>query len=354
MAPYLDTLISKLLTLLQQGKKLVQEGALTAMASVADASQEQFVRYYDAVMPLLSQVMMCDKCVVVVLCLLFSVITRRRRLLRVCSSSSSGNAHSHTHTHQHDPSKNKHPPTNTTPASPSTNQQKTNHKKVLLNAHGREHRMLRAKALECVSLVGMAVGRERFRADAAAVMSFLQQLHAAELEPDDPTASYMLQAGARLCKALGPEFLPYLGVVMPPLLASATLEPDVKVRGSDDDDDDEDDDDDDVETIQLGDKVRVARFFVLFCVYVSASLARDKGRHGQDSLSHLCIIPALAGATHTHLENTPKCENPHTTKKGAGDPHERARGEGDGVQHDLLLRRRAQGGLLPVRAAGER
>ena len=56
MAPYLDTLISKLLTLLQQGKKLVQEGALTAMASVADASQEQFVRYYDAVMPLLSQV----------------------------------------------------------------------------------------------------------------------------------------------------------------------------------------------------------------------------------------------------------------------------------------------------------
>ena len=135
---------------------------------------------------------------------------------------------------------------------------------MLLNAHGREHRMLRAKALECVSLVGMAVGRERFRADAAAVMSFLQQLHATELEPDDPTASYMLQAGARLCKALGPEFLPYLGVVMPPLLASATLEPDVKVRGgSDDDDDDEDDDDDDVETIQLGDKVLAIRTSVL-------------------------------------------------------------------------------------------
>jgi hypothetical protein len=40
-----------------------------------------------------------------------------------------------------------------------------------------------------------------------------------------------LQAGARLCKALGPEFLPYLGVVMPPLLKTAALEPDVKVRG---------------------------------------------------------------------------------------------------------------------------
>jgi hypothetical protein len=35
----------------------VQEGALTALASVADCAQEQFVRYYDAVMPLLSQIL---------------------------------------------------------------------------------------------------------------------------------------------------------------------------------------------------------------------------------------------------------------------------------------------------------
>jgi hypothetical protein len=35
----------------------LQEGALTALASVADCAQEQFVRYYDAVMPLLSQIL---------------------------------------------------------------------------------------------------------------------------------------------------------------------------------------------------------------------------------------------------------------------------------------------------------
>jgi hypothetical protein len=35
----------------------LQEGALTALASVADCSQEQFVRYYDVVMPLLSQIL---------------------------------------------------------------------------------------------------------------------------------------------------------------------------------------------------------------------------------------------------------------------------------------------------------
>jgi hypothetical protein len=48
----------KLLMLLQQGKRMVQEGALTALASVADCSQEEFVRYYDSVMPLLSNIML--------------------------------------------------------------------------------------------------------------------------------------------------------------------------------------------------------------------------------------------------------------------------------------------------------
>lgn len=37
---------------------MVQEGALTALASVADCSQEEFVRYYDTVMPLLSNIML--------------------------------------------------------------------------------------------------------------------------------------------------------------------------------------------------------------------------------------------------------------------------------------------------------
>lgn len=37
------------------------------------------------------------------------------------------------------------------------------------------------------------------------------------------------QAGARLCKALGPEFLPYLPTVMPQLLTAAKLEPELKV-----------------------------------------------------------------------------------------------------------------------------
>lgn len=49
LPPYLDVLIPKLLGLLQNGQKLVQEGALTAMASVADCAKDKFVKYYNQV-----------------------------------------------------------------------------------------------------------------------------------------------------------------------------------------------------------------------------------------------------------------------------------------------------------------
>lgn len=178
LPPYLDALISKLLLLLQHGKKLVQEGALTAMASMADSSKALFVKYYDTVMPLLSS--------------------------------------------------------------------------ILVGATDKAHRLLRGKSLECISLVAMAVGRDRFREDARKVMLVLQQLQQTEMESDDPTTGYMMQAGARLCKCLGPEFIPYLEVVMPSLLTSAKIEPEVKVRDAEDADEDEDED---VEHIVLGDRL---------------------------------------------------------------------------------------------------
>ncbi|XP_021282305.1 importin-5-like [Herrania umbratica] len=179
LTPYLDGIVSKLLVLLQNGKQMVQEGALTALASVADSSQEQFQKYYDAVMPYL--------------------------------------------------------------------------KAILVNANDKANRMLRAKAMECISLVGMAVGKDKFRDDAKQVMEVLMSLQGSQMESDDPTTSYMLQAWARLCKCLGQDFLPYMSVVMPPLLQSAQLKPDVTITSADSDAD-IDDDDESIETITLGDK----------------------------------------------------------------------------------------------------
>lgn len=53
----------------------------------------------------------------------------------------------------------------------------------------------------------------------------------------------MLQAGARICKSLGEEFMPYLGIVMPPLLTSAQLKPDIKMTDAESTDDEDNDED---------------------------------------------------------------------------------------------------------------
>lgn len=66
-------------------------------------------------------------------------------------------------------------------------------KSILLHATDKTHRMLRAKSMECISLVGMAVGKDKFRADAKEVMDVLIKLQVADMDDDDPTISYMLQ-----------------------------------------------------------------------------------------------------------------------------------------------------------------
>ena len=43
-------------------------------------------------------------------------------------------------------------------------------KAILVNANDKSNRMLRAKSMECISLVGMAVGKDKFRNDAKQVI----------------------------------------------------------------------------------------------------------------------------------------------------------------------------------------
>ncbi|KAK8961974.1 hypothetical protein KSP40_PGU006553 [Platanthera guangdongensis] len=179
LTSYLDGLVSKLLVLLQNGKQMVQEGALTALASVADSSQEQFKNYYDAVIPYL--------------------------------------------------------------------------KAILLNAMDNSNRMLQAKSMECVSSVGMAVGKDKFRDDAKQVMEVLASLQGSQMDSDDPIACYMLHAWKRLCKCLGPDFLPYMNIVMPPLLQAAQLKADVNITSADSEDI-YDSDDDSIDIIIINNK----------------------------------------------------------------------------------------------------
>ena len=78
---------------------------------------------------------------------------------------------------------------------------------------------LRGKAMECVGLVGEAVGDEVFAQDAQEVMEIL--LTAMGQCDDDITFDHILPACARISKALGANFRPFLPLVMTPMLTGA-------------------------------------------------------------------------------------------------------------------------------------
>jgi len=114
-------------------------------------------------------------------------------------------------------------------------------KMILQQSAGqKDYRMLRGKSMECISLIGVAVGKEVFANDAKEVMEMVVQTQqGVELEPDDPQISFMLQACGRICKCLGEQFQPYLPFVIPPLIKSANIDPELHVTDADDDVDDE-------------------------------------------------------------------------------------------------------------------
>ncbi|KAG4912389.1 hypothetical protein JHK82_052978 [Glycine max] len=55
------------------------------------------------------------------------------------------------------------------------------------NPRVQSNHMLRAASMECISLVGMAVGKEKFMANANQVMEVLMSLQVSQMETDDPT-----------------------------------------------------------------------------------------------------------------------------------------------------------------------
>ena len=141
--------------LLGGGICIVQEQAITAIASVADCVQDRFAQFYPSIMPVL------------------------KHMLQTCT--------------------------------------------------GKDQRTLRGKTMECISLIGIAVGRDVFINDAKEIMDQFHATQVSAMDPDDPQVSYLLQAWGRVAKALKQDFIPYLGLVMPPLMKSALLKVDTGV-----------------------------------------------------------------------------------------------------------------------------
>lgn len=107
-------------------------------------------------------------------------------------------------------------------------------KYIITNATSEELRMLRGKTIECVSLIGLAVGQEKFMADANAVMTLLLETQTVgDLPDDDPQTSYLISAWARMCKILGKQFEQYLPLVMGPVMRTAAMKPEVAFLDND-------------------------------------------------------------------------------------------------------------------------
>ena len=108
-------------------------------------------------------------------------------------------------------------------------------KYIIQNATTTELRLLRGKTIECISLIGLAVGSEKFTNDASEVMEMLlkTQTGDADMSDDDPQMSYMISAWARICKILGPAFAPYLPLVMGPIMKTASMKPEVALLDND-------------------------------------------------------------------------------------------------------------------------
>ncbi|KAI9643529.1 importin subunit beta-3 [Ciborinia camelliae] len=112
--------------------------------------------------------------------------------------------------------------------------------KVLTSESTRELRLLRAKGMECATLIALAVGRERLGNDAIELVKLLATVQRGVVDADDPQAQYLMHCWGRMCRVMGIEFLEYLPYVMPPLLDLASAKADIQLL----------DDEDEVEAVQ--------------------------------------------------------------------------------------------------------
>ncbi|KAJ3506180.1 hypothetical protein NLJ89_g7010 [Agrocybe chaxingu] len=106
---------------------------------------------------------------------------------------------------------------------------------VLRNADSPDYQKLRVKAMECAGLIAIAVGPDVFRPDSKTLVELLMRIQQSPVDPNDTQLShYLIATWAKVCQAMGQEFEPYLPVVMPSLLATASAKADLSVYDEED------------------------------------------------------------------------------------------------------------------------
>ena len=106
---------------------------------------------------------------------------------------------------------------------------------VLRSEQSKEYRLLRAKAMECATLIALAVGKEKMGGDALELVQILGTIQGGITDDDDPQAQYLLHCWGRMCRVLGTDFVPFLAGVMPPLLELASAKADIQLMDNEED-----------------------------------------------------------------------------------------------------------------------
>ena len=104
---------------------------------------------------------------------------------------------------------------------------------VLQEEQSKDLRLLRAKAMECATLIALAVGKERMGQDATNLVQILGNIQTTITDADDPQSQYLLHCWGRMCRVLKKDFVPYLTGVMPPLMQLASAKADLQLLDDD-------------------------------------------------------------------------------------------------------------------------
>jgi len=105
-------------------------------------------------------------------------------------------------------------------------------KQLIMSCTGEKQQRLRGKAFECLSLLGVAVGKDRFLPDAQEAIKAM--LTKTDTDADDMQREYIKEAIERICHCLKKDFLAFLPLVLPGIFQSLNLESDASIvpRGS--------------------------------------------------------------------------------------------------------------------------
>ena len=82
-----------------------------------------------------------------------------------------------------------------------------------------EYKQLRGQCIECITVMGTAVGKDYFKRFASEIVDLMVHIQKNDVAADslDPQKCYILSGWQRICLILEEEFVPFLGLIIPSL-----------------------------------------------------------------------------------------------------------------------------------------